>query len=176
MDGVGAVIKPAFARCAALLLASIVSACATDPPVSELELERPNVAPARQKSSGALRVGNAQIKPMYHQALSIDLENVAHVACVDNIDILKAREQVEASQGQLESAGAAILPVIGPGVILTHLQDVNVSSLGILQAAHFSTLNPIAALIRWAVNPGQVYSTCSLRRSACMRPSSRTWR
>src|SRR5215831_88087 len=89
--------------------------------------------------------------------MSIDLENVARVACIENIDILKAREQVEASQGQLESAGAAILPVVGPGVILTHLQDVNVSSIGILQAAHFSTINPIAALIRWAVNPGQVY-------------------
>src|SRR5262249_39756691 len=136
----GAVIKSASARCAALLLASIVSACATDPPVSELELERPNVAPGRQKSSGSLRVGNAQIQQMYHQALSIDLENVAHVASVENIDILKAREQVEASQGQLESAGAAILPVVGPGVILTHLQDVNVSSIGILQAAHFSTI------------------------------------
>ena len=157
MNGVGAVIKSASARCAALLLASILSACANDPPLLQLEVERPSVAPGRQKSSGSLSVGNAQIKPMYHQALSIDLENVAHVASVDNIDILKAREQVEASQGQLESAGAAILPVIGPGVILTHLQDVNVSSIGILQAAHFSTINPIAALIRWAVNPGQVY-------------------
>ena len=132
--------KPVPARCAALLLASIVSACANDPPVLQLEVERPNVAPARQKSGGSLSVGNAQIKPMYHQAMSIDLENVARVACVDNIDILKAREQVEASQGQLESAGAAILPVVGPGVILTHLQDVNVSSVGILQAAHSSTL------------------------------------
>jgi hypothetical protein len=45
LNGVGAVIKSASARCAALLAASIVSACATDPPVSELELERPNVAP-----------------------------------------------------------------------------------------------------------------------------------
>jgi hypothetical protein len=89
MNGVGAVINLACARCAALLLASIVSACAIDPPVSELELERPNVMPARQKSSGSLSVGNAQIKPMYHQAMAIDLENVAHVACVDNIDILK---------------------------------------------------------------------------------------
>ena len=157
MNGVGAVSKSASARCAALLLASILSACANDPPLLQLEVERPSVAPARQKSSGSLSVGNAQIKPMYHQAMAIDLENVAHVACIDNIDILKAREQVEASQGQLESAGAAILPVIGPGVILTHLQDVNVSSVGILQAAHFSTLNPVAALIRWAVNPGQVY-------------------
>jgi outer membrane protein TolC len=150
----GVVIMSAYARRAALLLASIVSACANDPPVAELE--RPNVAPARQKSSGTLHVENAQIKPMYRQALAIDLENVAHVASIDNIDILKAREQVEASQGQLESAGAAILPVVGPGVILNHLQGVDINNLGILQAAHFTTINP-AVMVRWAVNPGQVY-------------------
>src|SRR6516225_8324024 len=112
MNGVGAVIKSAFARCAALLLASIVSACANDPPVAELG--RPNVAPVRQKSSGTLRVENAKINPMYRQVLAIDLENVAHIASIDNLEILKAREHVEASQGQLESAGAAILPVVGP--------------------------------------------------------------
>jgi outer membrane protein TolC len=78
------------------------------------------------------------------------------VANLDNTDILKARQQVEASQGQLESAGAAILPVIGPGALLNHLQGVDINNLGILQAAHFTTLNP-AALVRWAVNPGQVY-------------------
>ena len=89
MNGVGAVSKSASARCAALLLASILSACANDPPLLQLEVERPSVAPARQKSSDSLSVGNAQIKPMYHQAMAIDLENVAHVACVDNIDILK---------------------------------------------------------------------------------------
>jgi outer membrane protein TolC len=137
-----------------LLLTSIVSACADDPTVPELD--RPNVAPVRQKSSGTLRLENAQIPAMYRQVLAIDLENVARVANVDNIDILKARQQVEASQGQLESAGAAILPVVGPGIVLNHLQGVDINNLGILQAAHFSTLNP-AVLVRWAVNPGQSY-------------------
>jgi outer membrane protein TolC len=147
-------MKSAFARCAALLLASIVSACANDPPVAELE--RPNVAPVRQKSSGTLRLQNAKINPMYRQILAIDLENVAHVASIDNLEILKARQEVEASRGQLESADAAILPVVGPGVVLNHLQGVDINNLGILQAAHFTTINP-AVLVRWAVNPGQVY-------------------
>jgi outer membrane protein TolC len=146
--------KSAFARCAALLLTSIISACADDPAAPELD--RPNVAPVRQKSSGTLRLDNEQIPAMYRQVLAIDLENVAHVASADNIDILKARQQVEASQGQLESAGAAILPVVGPGIVLNHLQGVDINNLGILQAAHFTTLNP-AVLVRWAVNPGQVY-------------------
>jgi outer membrane protein len=148
------VSKSAFARCAALLLTSIVSACADDPAVPELD--RPNVAPVRQKSSGTLRLENAQIPAMYRQVLAIDLENVAHVASADNLDVLKARQQVEASQGQLESAGAAILPVVGPGIVLNHLQGVDINNLGILQAAHFTTMNP-AVLVRWAVNPGQVY-------------------
>jgi outer membrane protein TolC len=148
------VVKSAFTRWAALLLILILAACAEEPPVPELD--RPNVAPIRQKSSGTLRLQNAQISPMYRQVLAIDLENVAHVASIDNLEILKAREHVEASQGQLESAGAAILPVVGPGVVLNHLQGVDINNLGILQAAHFSTVNP-AVLVRWAVNPGQVY-------------------
>ena len=164
-------IKSAFARCAALLLTSIVSACANDPAVPELD--RPNVAPVRQKSSGTLRLENAQIPPMYRQVLAIDLENVAHVASVDNIDILKARQQVEASQGQLESAGAAILPVVGPGIVLNHLQGVDINNLGILQAAHFTTVNP-AVLVRWAVNPGQVYFNVLASRKRLLATSSRT--
>jgi outer membrane protein TolC len=72
------------------------------------------------------------------------------------VGILEARQHVEASHGQLEAAAAAILPIVGPGVALTHLQGVNINNLGILQAAHFTTLNP-AILVHWAVNPGQVY-------------------
>jgi outer membrane protein TolC len=145
----------AFARWAALLLALILSACAEDLPVPVLD--RPNVAPVRQKSGGRLRLENAQINPMYRRrVLAIDLENVAHVASIDNLDILKARQEVEASKGQLESADATILPVVGPGVVLNHLQGVDINNLGILQAAHFTTINP-AVLVRWAVNPGQVY-------------------
>src|ERR1700730_3786836 len=78
------------------------------------------------------------------------------VSSIDNLEILRARQEVEAARGQLESADAAILPVVGPGVVLNHLQGVDINNLGILQAAHFTTINP-AVLVRWAVNPGQVY-------------------
>jgi outer membrane protein TolC len=93
---------------------------------------------------------------MYRERLTVDLESVVRVACLDNVGILEARQRVEASHGQLEAAAAAILPVVGPGVALTHLQGVDISNLGILSAAHFTTLNP-AMLVHWAVNPGQVY-------------------
>jgi outer membrane protein TolC len=141
-------------QCVPLLLICILGACASEP--SSPGIDPPNVAPVRHKPAATLRLENFRIDPMYRQVLAIDLENVARVANLDNTDILKARQQVEASQGQLESAGAAILPVVGPGVLLNHLQGVDINNLGILQSAHFTTLNP-AALVRWAVNPGQVY-------------------
>jgi outer membrane protein len=93
---------------------------------------------------------------MYRNVLAIDLETAAHVAALNNIGILESRQRVEASHGRLESAAAAVLPVVGPGVVLNHLQGFDINNLGVLQAAHFTTLNP-GVLIQWAVNPGQVY-------------------
>jgi outer membrane protein TolC len=93
---------------------------------------------------------------MYRERLTVDLESVTRVASLDNVGILEAQQQVEASHGQLEAAAAAVLPTVGPGVALYHLQGVNTNAQGVLQLAHFTTLNP-AILVHWAVNPGQVY-------------------
>jgi len=149
-----AIANTALTCSAALFIACLLASCANDP--SELAGVPPSVTPARQKSIGKLRLENPQINPMYRTALTIDLENVVRVAGLNNIDILEARQRVEASHGQLESAAAAVLPVVGPGVVLNHLQGVDINNLGVLQAANFTTLNP-AVLIRWAVNPGQVF-------------------
>jgi outer membrane protein len=137
-----------------LVVSSLVAACALEPP--EPPATPPDVSPIRQQTTGTLRLANSSIRPMYGDVLAIDLETAARVANLDNIGILESRQRVEASHGQLESAAAAVLPVIGPGVVLNHLQGVDINNLGVLQAAHFTTLNP-AVLVQWALNPGQVY-------------------
>jgi outer membrane protein TolC len=102
-----------------------VAACADAPP--QPDGPPPDVTPARQGSVSSLRLTNAEIRPMYRQVLAIDLESVVQVAGLNNIDIQEARQRVEASQGQLESAGAAALPAVGPGIALNHLQGVDLS-------------------------------------------------
>jgi multidrug efflux system outer membrane protein len=147
-----------LARCTAIMLVFLVAGCANDLSDSDVARQNgpPNVMPARQVSSATLRLQNSSIQPMYRQRLTVDLEAVVRVASLDNVGILEAQQRVEASHGQLEAAAAAVLPVVGPGVALTHLQGVDINNLGVLQAAHFTTLNP-AILVHWAVNPGQVY-------------------
>jgi outer membrane protein len=147
-------LSDALMRCAALILTGLTSSCALEPP--EPQASPPDVSPVRQQTTGTLRLDSSHIRPMYRGVLSIDIETAARVASLDNVEILKSRERVEASHGQLESAAEAVLPVIGPGVVLNHLQGVDINNLGMLQAAHFGTLNP-AVLIQWALNPGQVY-------------------
>ena len=148
----------AFARGMFVTLVSLMAGCASDP--SDLEIARqngqPNVAPAKPISSATLRLESSRVQPMYPQMLTVDLESVERVAGLDNVGILEAQQRVEASQGRLEAAAASVLPVIGPGVALAHLQGVNTNAQGVLQLAHFTTLSP-AVLIHWAVNPGQVY-------------------
>jgi outer membrane protein TolC len=142
----------------AFMLASLMAGCVSNPWDADATLQDapPNVTPVRQVSSGTLRLDNSRIGPMYRERFTVDLETVARVASLDNVGILEAQQQVEASHGQLEAAAAAVLPMVGPGATLYHLQGVNTNAQGILQLAHFTTLHP-AILVHWAVNPGQVY-------------------
>jgi outer membrane protein TolC len=153
-----AVANTPLTRCVAITLTSLTAGCAIVPPDQEAARQTapPNVTPARQAASGTLRLDNSRIPPMYRGVLTVDLESVERVASLDNVGILEARQRVEASHGALEAAAAAVLPTVGPGVALTHLQGVDITSLGVLQAARYSTLNP-AILVHWALNPGQVY-------------------
>jgi outer membrane protein TolC len=116
----------------------------------------PDVTPSKPASNGTLRLANPRIQPIDRDVLTIDLDRVTRVASLGNVGILEARQRVEASHGQLEAAAAAVLPTIGPGAALMHLQGFDINNLGVLQAAHYTTLNP-AILVHWAVNPGQVY-------------------
>jgi outer membrane protein TolC len=153
-----AVSNTPLTRCIAITLVSLTAGCAIAPADPEAARQNvpPNVMPARQASSETLRLDNSRIAPMYRGVLTVDLQSVARVASLDNVGILEARQRVEASHGALEAAAASVLPTVGPGAALTHLQGVDINNLGILQAAHFTTLNP-AILVHWAVNPGQVY-------------------
>lgn len=141
-------------RGAVLTLALLVAACATDP--VEPKGPQPTVAPSGQPAADALHLDGSQIHPMYREMLAIDLPNVVQVASLKNVDILQARQRVEASRGQLEAAVNSIFPVISPGIALEHLQGVNSSFTGQLVGANFTTLQP-AVLLQFILNPGRVY-------------------
>jgi outer membrane protein TolC len=138
-----------------MLVASLlVAACATEP--AEPKGPRPSVAPNGQPAADALPLDRSQVSPMYREMLAIDLPNVVQVASLKNVDILQARQRVEASRGQLESAAASVFPVIAPGVVLDHVQGVNSSFTGQLVGANFTTLQP-AVLLQFILNPGRVF-------------------
>src|ERR1051326_7842969 len=58
---------------------------------------RPSVTPTSQPATAALHLDGSQIPPMYREMLAIDLPAVAEVAEARNLDILAARQRVEAS-------------------------------------------------------------------------------
>jgi outer membrane protein TolC len=134
-------------------VACLASGCATAP--SSNKQAAPNVMPRTQPPADALKLDSSQVRPMYTEMLAIDLQNVVQVASDKNIDILQARQQVEASHGKLESAAASIFPVIAPGVVLDHVQGVNASYAGQVVPVNFTTLQP-AVLVQFILNPGRV--------------------
>jgi outer membrane protein TolC len=137
----------------ALWVSCLAAGCATAP--SSSEQAAPNVMPPTQPPADAVKLDSSQVHPMYKEMLAIDLQNVVQVASDKNIDILKARQQVEASHGQLESAAASIFPVIAPSVVLDHVQGVNASYTGQVFPVNFTTLQP-AVLVQFILNPGRV--------------------
>jgi len=132
----------------ALGVSGLAAGCAAAP--SAPKQAAPDVMPRTQPLAHALKLDSSQVRPMYTEMLAIDLQNVVQVASDKNIDILKARQQVEASRGQLESAAASIFPVLAPSVVLDHLQGVNRSDIGQVVPVNFTTLQP-AVLV--AVHP-----------------------
>jgi outer membrane protein TolC len=134
-------------------VACLASGCATAP--SGNEQPAPNVSPHTQPPADALKLDSSQVRPMYTEMLAIDLPAVVQVASDRNVDILQARQQVEASRGQLESAAASIFPVLAPSVVLDHLQGVNRSDIGQVVPVNFTTLQP-AVLAQFILNPGRV--------------------
>ena len=141
-------------RGARLASSLLVAACATDPP--ELKGPRPSVVPSGQPAADTLHLDRSQAHPMYREMLAIDLPNVVQVASLKNVDILQARQRVEASRGELESAAASVFPIIAPGVVINHVQGVNNSFTGQLVGANFTLFQP-SVLLQFILNPGRVY-------------------
>ncbi len=137
----------------ALGVSCLAAGCATAP--SSPKQPAPDVMPRAQPPADALKLDSSQVRPMYTEMLAIDLQNVVQVASDKNVDILKARQQVEASRGQLETAAASIFPVIAPSLVLDHIQGVNAAYTGQVVPVNFTTLQP-AVLAQFILNPGRV--------------------
>ncbi|HSZ56577.1 MAG TPA: TolC family protein [Tepidisphaeraceae bacterium] len=135
-----------------VVLASIVIGCAASPGPPP---PGPSVAPATQPAV-SLDLNGSPIAPMYRELLAIDLPTVIRVANARNLDIERARQQVEAQRGRYESNVEAIFPVIAPSIAYDHFQGVGQNANGTLTTpVHFDNLLP-AISIQWILNPGMV--------------------
>ena len=143
-------------------LASVmVMGCAAN---SQAPPSHPPVAPATQPSV-SLELNGSAVTPMYRELLAIDLSTVVRVASARNLDILRARQQVEANRGRYESNVEAVFPVIAPSIAYNHFQGVGQNANGTLTTpVHFDNLLP-AISIQWILNPGTVvYDIIASRR------------
>src|SRR5258706_13787977 len=133
------------------ILAALAVGCATQrnpaPP-------HPSVAPATQPSA-SLSIAGADVRPMYHELLAIDLPTALRVAAARNLDIAQARQRVDAARGRYESSVEAVFPVIAPSLAYQHLEGVNQNANGSLTAANFTNFLP-AISVQWILNPGRV--------------------
>jgi outer membrane protein TolC len=113
------------------------------------------MAPATQPSV-SLDLNGSPIAPMYRELLAIDLPTVVRVANARNLEIERARQQVEANRGRYESNVEAVFPVIAPSIAYSHFQGVGQNANGTLTTpVHFDNLIP-AISIQWILNPGTV--------------------
>ena len=127
--------------------AHFAAGCATSKTM-ETAPERPNVAPTdRPAVVEALQLDGSEISPMYTELLSIDLPAVIRVAEAESLDIKQARQAVQASRGEYESAVGAAFPALVPTSIFEHV-DGKVRATARLDEAQAG---------RWAVrSPAQV--------------------
>ena len=92
---------------------------------------------------------------MYSELMAVDLPTVVQVVTAENIDIRLARYQVEASQGQYESAVGGAFPALVPTALFQRIDGRNLNSNGNFFNVGFNTFQPSIA-IQWVINPGQV--------------------
>jgi outer membrane protein TolC len=140
--------------CALAIVLLSAAGCAAERP--EASPGQPNVAESQPELAQKLSLDSAHIEPMYRELLPIDLATVVEVAMAQNVDIRQARERVVAAQGQYESSIEGIVPSVSPSIGVTRLKGVNTSVVGVLTPANFTVLGA-AALVKFALNPGQAY-------------------
>ncbi|MCH9000622.1 MAG: TolC family protein, partial [Proteobacteria bacterium] len=93
---------------------------------------------------------------MHTAILPVDLLTVVRVAAASNIDILQARNQLEAARGRVDSAVGQLFPTLSP-TALFEIVDGNVRATeGNILDVGFSTFRTFLA-VDWILNPGRVY-------------------
>ena len=115
----------------------------------------PSLAPDHP-SERSVALADAAIQPMYREIVAIDLASVVRLALAQNIDLKRARENVEAARGRYEGSVEAVFPVFAPAIAWQHVDGSNQAANGALVHANFANLLP-ALTLQWIVNPGRVY-------------------
>ncbi len=140
---------------AGIAMVLLVAGCSA-PRNATMVQKYPDVAPTSQPvSTAGLRLEASQIKPLYREMLAIDLDAAVRTALADNLDIRRARQQVEASRGRWESSVGGAFPALVPTNLFEHMQGTARTTEGRLERIGFSTFQPAVA-IQWIINPGQV--------------------
>jgi outer membrane protein TolC len=135
-----------------MVMAGILFGCASTPDQPQ---KPPHLAPATQPAV-SLDITGAAIPPMYSELLAIDLPTVVRVATARNLDIRRARQQVEVNRGRYERSIEAVFPVIAPSIAYSHFQGVGQNANGTLTTpVHFDNILP-ALSVQWVLNPGMV--------------------
>ncbi|MCP4247671.1 MAG: TolC family protein [bacterium] len=92
---------------------------------------------------------------MFREALTIDLPTIMRVARAENLDILLARAELDASRGRLESAVGAAFPALVPTALFEHVDGTVRATEGRLVGVGFNTFQASIA-VQWVLNPGRV--------------------
>ncbi len=141
--------------CTGVALVWCIAGCAPSNGADRME-RRPNLAPASLPASDAsIALDTTGIVPMHGDILAIDLPTAARIAGDQNFDIQRARQQVETSRGQWESAVGGALPGLAPTAAFEHVDGTVRAVQGNLVGAAFNTFQPAIAM-QWMTNPGQV--------------------
>ena len=111
--------------------------------------------PAVQPGAEPVALDRSAVTPMFRELTAIDLPTVVQVVQARNLDILAARQRVEASHGQYAGRVGAAFPILSPGLVFAAHGGGAQDSTGDIVSANFRSLHPAAAVL-WTVNPGQV--------------------
>jgi len=117
---------------------------------------RPDIAPEQRfADEDPLRVDTSNTKPMYTELHAVDLPTVIKLAQAQNLDIQKAREAVEAAQGEYESAVGNAFPAIVPMAFFQRRDGHFLNTDGRIFDVGSGTFSASVAL-DWVLNPGQI--------------------
>jgi multidrug efflux system outer membrane protein len=132
-----------------------LAGCTSPKPTMPI-IERPDVSPKRQTSTGeGSPLDGSKMRPMYQEIVAINLPTVVNVAMADNVDIRKAREHVLASEALLESAKGSLLPSLVPSAAFEDVHGSVRATQGNLVGVAFNSFQASIA-VQWVLNPGKV--------------------